>query len=218
MLNQVVGRKFELFPVELEENQVHCKTCGGTRWMLQDEKWLVQCPDCYNGLLKLCSVCGKPIPRSQYEHPECRPVREARAEESRLEKAEKIEPDSERARSFGMMCSESIGDCENAYFEDWYSFFERWHDLDYAGERKRPEYVWGTTTRTLSLDSYTILENALDDFYEGALDDIGDRGYAALQTALDEWIKKYGNVTSYDVDYTVAVRIPWESDTYKCDE
>lgn len=220
MLSQIVGRKFELFPVKLEENQVHCEKCGGTRWMLEDDKWLVQCPDCYNGLLKVCPICGKPIPRSQYEHLECRPIREARAEAARLDKAEKIEPYSEKARSFGMMYSESIGDCENAYFEDWYTFFDKWYDagFEYDGERKRPEYVWGTTERNLSLDSYTVLESALDDFYEGASDYIGDKGYAALQNALDEWTAKYGNVTSYDVDYKVAIRIPWEDDDSRSEE
>lgn len=214
MFNKVVGRKFELFPVKLEENRVHCETCGGTKWMIEDEKWLVQCKDCYDGTWKVCPICGKVIPKTHYECFDCSPIKEARAELARLEKAEKIEPDSERARSFGMMYSEAIGGDEDAYFSDWGEFFEKWHDPDSGGERKRPDYVWGTTMRTLSLDAYTVLENALDDFYEGASDYIGDKGYATLQTALDEWIAKYGNVTSYDFDYRVAIRIPWEDDDY----
>lgn len=212
MINSIVGRKFEIHPVELKENQVHCSTCGGTKWIIQDDKWLVQCKDCYDGTQKICPICGKIIPRPQYQCEDCRYIREQQEEERRLEKAEKIEPDSEKALSFKVMYSEAIGDDENGFFQDWESFFETFYDLELDAEEDlpRPTYVWGTTERWLRLDADRVLENALDDFYESAASDIGENGYRALQDVLDKWIDEHGNIASYDVSYKTAIRIPWD--------
>ena len=95
------------------------------------------------------------------------------------------------------------------YFIGWDEFFDEWkeqEDLD----AKRPEYVWATYPIEMSIDAIDILENATSELHEDAMSNISDKDRRELQDYLDSWCKKQTGTTTYYVDYSKAIRIPWE--------
>lgn len=217
MIENIVGRKFELHPVELKENQIHCDFCGGIGWVLKDEKWLESCPHCSKGVIDCCPRCGKPYAK-RYIHicdnPECieyernqRAKEDARKEAERYTRAEHLEPDGVFEK-FTMLYSDYYPYNEG-YFIGWDEFFDEWkeqEDLD----TKRPEYVWATYPIEMSIDAIDILENATSELHEDAMSNIRDNDIKKLQDYLDNWCKKQTGTTTYYVDYSKAVMIPWE--------
>jgi hypothetical protein len=214
MLENILGRKFELHPVQLKENQIHCDFCSGTGWVLRDEKWLESCPRCSRGVIDVCPSCGAPY-EARYIHrcknPECinndeKLLAERRQQEElkRYESAEHLEPTS----SFEALFSENYSHNEG-YFFDWTDFFEDWCD-NHDDNDPRPTYVWSTYPVQINLDAYCIVENATEELWEGALDSISDSDMKELQEYLNKWCENQTGTTTYYPDYSKTVRIPWE--------
>ena len=107
-----------------------------------------------------------------------------------------------------MFFSDYMGD---GFFEDWDEFFEEWWDEDKDKEfPTRPEYVWITTPNEFRIYAENICENATNDLYEGAYEDISEEDFKRLQNFLDDWCKSSGVGVSYRVSHKYKVRIPWE--------
>ena len=215
---------------DLCENEEICPTCGGFSITLRDNPFytpldvpykmaehhnqqltLMNCPDCYNGVVRRCSLCGKLIKRGWLKH-DCEQQKALdRAEEERKESeafanAPIAPPEVESACK--MFFSDFFND---GFFEDWDEFFEEWWEEDKdAKYAKRPEFVWITEPNKFRIDAETICERATEDLYEGAYSDITDRDFGRLQKLLDEWCESCGVGTSHRVSNKYKVRIPWE--------
>ena len=50
-----------------------------------------------------------------------------------------------------------------------------------------PEFVWACTPKPLKLDADGILDQALEEHFDGARGNISDAEEARLQAFLDEW-------------------------------
>ena len=198
-------KKFSIMPKEIPEGYIKCETCGGTGWLLEDDKFLVNCPDCYGGKIKACKYCGKPA-HKMYNGvcKDCQGIYENDLEKSRLEKAEIVEYDSEKSKSQEMYFSE-IYPYNEGYFFDIEEFFDA---IELEEIEERPKYIWGTTRIDLKINAYDIVESACEDLHEDAFSNVTD--IDELQKFLDKWCNKQSGVESYCMDYKLAIRIPWE--------
>ncbi len=212
---------------DLHDNEGICPTCHGVGMVIRDNPYglssdpdkrsgafpykrqaIVTCPTCYSGVVHYCPDCGKLIPKSRYQC-DCKATKRRKYRQT-LEAAQKHEPNA-LGTTFKMCYSDRITSHNEGFFSDWDEFFEAWWEEDIPADR--PDYVWGTSPVSLTLDAYDILERATEDMYDGAGDEIGDTGFKALQDALDEWKKEYGCSDSYCEDRKHAIRIPWEDYT-----
>jgi len=62
----------------------------------------------------------------------------------------------------------------------------------------------------MSIDAADIIENATEDLYEDATDNIPRKKVKELQDFLDEWCKTCGVCETYYESHRYKVRIPWE--------
>lgn len=70
---------------------------------------------------------------------------------------------------------------------------------------ERSSFVWATKPIHLSVDVDHIIENALDDMYEGAGDEL--KGVDELTQAIDAFLKANEHIVSYSIDYSRAIII-----------
>lgn len=75
---------------------------------------------------------------------------------------------------------------------------------EHPGEPDPVLLVYGAEPRKMTLDVDHIIENALDEFHEGAEDQISREALAELETFLDAWTEKHGP-TTYDPDMGVKI-------------
>ena len=204
-----------------------CKTCNGTGIKLHTDRFgvggkvtngtplfphinesIVPCNMCYFGKLKICQHCGKPLDRG-YLRCDCKKARYIENKE-RLEKERQILERAIEASidDFGMLYSEHYPYNEG-YFVDWDDFFESC-DEELIKSECRPKYVWGTSRIDMTMDAYSIVENACEDLCEDAMDNIDSKSIAELQTYLNDWISKHGCGPAYAQNEKYKVRIPWE--------
>lgn len=171
------------------------------------------CLDCYNGVVNRCKFCGELLPRGWLKH-DCEQQRA-------LDRAESDRKEAERFEKAPIAPPEVVKDCHffysdyfnqnEGFFEDWDTFFDEWWDEAKDEECPvRPEYVWITEPVDFHIDAHDICENATQDLYEDAYDDISDKNFERLQSLLDEWCKSCGVGTSYKISHKYKVRIPWE--------
>ncbi len=111
---------------------------------------------------------------------------------------------------------------EDAGEEGFFCNVEDLYDYCFRKGLEVPEWVWGTTSRTLRLDAVSILESALDEHHEDAIDRVED--ISLLQTLLDLWCDRQ-IIETFDEDRSLAILIPpdpdnrqecVQTDTYKC--
>lgn len=183
---------------------------------------LTFCPSCYNGVVHICPDCGKQIPKGR-SYCDCEAEQQRQREKKKrqyqetLQKAQKYESCALGSR-FTMAYSDYFSHNEG-YFSDWDEFFDSWHNFVAECEEEgipvpeKPEYVWGTEKIELELDAGSIIENACEEMYDGAMSDIGTAAINEMQAYLETWKYRYG-VTSYSEDRRHAIKIPWEEDTY----
>jgi hypothetical protein len=176
---------------------------------------LVDCPDCYTGIVKVCEFCGKPILKRKYLHCDCNAfelneqLKKTQKEQEILDKAEKITVDEANNRKIKMLYYDP---CDK-YFSNIEEFYEFWDDKvwnhdESDGELVRPNYIYSTTETELSLDAFDILESPCEDLYEDAIDFLDTKG---LQRYLDQWLTEQGDSKkTYWPDYKTAVIIDWD--------
>lgn len=73
-----------------------------------------------------------------------------------------------------------------------------------------PEYLWVPEIMAFKIDAERIVENALDNHHEDAMDHIDEGMQKELQAFLDDWCDRTG-VTSLDERHKEYVRVPKEA-------
>lgn len=226
---------------DLQDDEEICPVCHGTGLALSDNPYglsddpdrhhgelfpykhqsIVSCQNCYNGVVKKCKYCGKLLNRVVYQC-DCEDARKAREQEKikraneeeqkRLSKAKVINSNDPIVEQFVMLYSEYFSDNEG-YFTDWDEFFDDWYVNHEGIDIERPQYVWSTSETRLAFDAESFIEDACENLWEDARDQISDKDIEELQDMLDKWAAKQTGTTTYDVDYQYAIKIPW--DKYK---
>ena len=184
------------------------KSCGYFPYKHQS---ITFCPYCYNGIVHRCKLCGEIMPKGVLKH-RCDKQREVdrlAAEEKEVRLLEKATEYPPEALSDFVMCYYDGYPHNEGYIMEWDEFFD-WWDSECEGEMERPQYVWGTTKRDMSMDADSLIEEATDDLYEDAEDRISDAERKKLQDFLNEWCANCGVGFTYDYTTKCKIKIPWE--------
>lgn len=205
-----------------------CQHCGGTGVGIQDNPYglkeenrkdgiffpykvqtISSCPHCGGtGVVKRCRNCGELLPVYRLK---C-----SCAQQQAKDKAEKQRKWKEKIDSLRVASPEEVDEnrCfyseafpyNEGYFADFHEFFDAWEEGDPG--RERPEYCFGTDKIEFHIDADQIVENACEDLYEEAYENVSN--IDALQKSIDKWAKKNGPGSTYVYHTRYKVRIPWE--------
>lgn len=176
---------------------------------------LLPCPNCYNGVVKLCEYCGKQLPKGRLKC-DCEQQKEKDEEEKRIEYQETIDKATEielKDTSYYIYDEQS-----DKYFTDEDEFVEYYWDLylnkakehgcynfDGYFEKYIPKVLWNCEETKISMDADSIIDNACEELHEDARDNIYDE--KELQEFLDKWCAKQSGTTTYYPCYREYVKV-----------
>lgn len=170
------------------------------------------CPNCYNGVISLCKYCGKQIQKGSIDSCDCEQYKAKEEEKNRIKYQELIdkaeEVDIKDVDSDMWFYDEQTDD----YFSDIESFVDAYRDFEeYESDEEKmnnlPEVLWLTDPVDISMDAYSIIENACEDLHEDAYDNISDKDMKELQNILDEWCNKQTGTRTVYPNYKKYVRV-----------
>lgn len=220
------------FEKDLQDNEEFseevCDTCHGTGIVKEDNQYFLReangamhgpykhqaawfCPNCYNGIVRRCKHCGKLITKGRLKC-DCDTIKKAEKQQLKKllqeawDRAEELGPEA-LGTKFGM-CSSSYYPYNEGYFRDWDSFFDAWDSE--PKDSPRPQYVWGTREIEFYINADDIVENAVEELYEDAIDDISAEAMVELRTFLDDWCERCKVSKTYEESRKYKIRIPWE--------
>ena len=175
------------------------------------------CPNCYNGVIRLCEYCGKPLPRARLKC-DCEQQIKKDEEEKRVKYQEIIAKAKEielKDASYYIYDEQS-----EQYFSDKDEFVEHWWDcflnnddedtfqFDDYFEKYVPKVLWNCEEVKISINADSIIENACGELHEDARDNISDE--KELQEFLDKWCAKQTGTTTYYPCYKEYVKVQKE--------
>lgn len=174
------------------------------------------CPNCFNGVIRLCQYCGKQIRKGSIVYCDCEQYKAKEEEEKRIKYQEKIskaeEIDIKDIDSEMWFYDEQTDD----YFSGIDSFVDAYKDFDeYESDEEMmnnlPEVLWLTDPVDITIDADSIIESACEELHEDASENISVKDRKELQDILDEWCKKQtGTRTLYpNCNKYVRVRMEW---------
>ena len=156
----------------------------------------------------MCPYCGEPYKNQAYLHCDCEGQKKA-DEEKRIkkwnEKVSKAVSVDEKDVDTMLYCEEfdQYYDTVDDFFDDYACNYE---DMEVYN---KPERLWVTSDRKIFVDASYIIDNACEDLYEDARDNISDKDIKQLQSFLDNWCKKQIGTTTYYPCYEQYVEIDW---------
>ena len=214
---------------DLAEHERICPVCNGLGMRIEDNIYGIKgdtseagrkylfpykhqalsfCQNCYNGVQRLCPYCGQPYKNQAYTHCDCEGQKKA-DEEERLkkwnEKVTKAVSVDEKDVNTMLYCEEF-----DEYYDTVDDFFED-YAVNYEDEKvyNKPERLWVTSVEKISIDAYSVIENACEGLHEDAMENIDEKDIAELEEFLDNWCKKQTGTTTYYPCYKQYVKIDW---------
>ena len=229
-LYETMRRSFpKILIKDLAEHERICPVCNGLGMRIEDNIYGIKgdtsevgrkylfpykhqalsfCQSCYNGVQQLCPYCGQPYKNQAYMHCDCEGQKKA-DEEERLkkwnEKVTKAVSIDEKDVNTMLYCEEF-----DEYYDTVDDFFED-YAANYEDEEvyNKPERLWVTSVEKISIDAYSIIENACEGLHEDAMENIDEKDIAELEEFLDNWCKKQTGTTTYYPCYKQYVVIDW---------
>jgi len=207
---------------DLQEHEVICAHCGGTGLQIDNhpfglksenskvhlpyrQQTIVGCKHCFNGVQSKCLHCGKILDRGTSQC-NCEQYNQERLKERHnkdLEtwnKAKKISFEEASEKYIMLYVSDYDKFINTNEFEDWL------HDENFQLDEVKSLKVYGTHVIDISMDAYSVIEDACSDLHEDAMDNIGDTNEKELQEFLDKWCEKNKQgTTTYYADFTVGI-------------
>lgn len=220
---------------DLSENEAICPVCNGTGVVKRNNVYgivgdtsevakkkhfpynhqaLSLCPNCYNGVIRLCEYCGKPIGKNYISKCGCEQYKKKEAEKQKIKYQKKID----KAKKVDW-CSASYyvyDEQSDKYFLDEDEFTEYYWDLYQEGihfcksfdeyfNNEVPKVLWCCKEEKIKLDAGDIVEYACEDLHEDAYQRVD--GMNELQKFLDEWCSKQSGTITYYPDYKEYVEV-----------
>lgn len=229
-LHEAIQKSFPRILIkDLTEHERICPVCNGLGMRIEDNVYGIKgdtsevgrkyhfpykhqslsfCQSCFNGVQRLCTYCGQPYKNQAYLHCDCEGQKKA-DEEERIKKwnekvANAVAVDEKDVDTM-LYCEEfdEYYDTVDDFFDDYSCNYE---DMEVYN---KPERLWVTSDRKIFIDASYIIENACEDLYEDARDNISDKDIKQLQSFLDNWCKKQIGTTTYYPCYEQYVEIDW---------
>ncbi len=218
---------------DLQEHEEICPQCNGLGVVISNNPYgikgdtseaakksmfpykhqsLIPCPNCYNGVIRLCKYCGKQIPKGYIDLCDCDQYKAKVEEERRIKYQEMIskatEVELKDIDSDTWLYDEQTDD----YFSNVDYFVEAYKDNDEFADDKEmlenlPEVLWLCNNVDISMDADSIIENACEELHEDAEENITDDDRKELQELLDSWCRKQTGTTTLYPNYRKYVRV-----------
>lgn len=170
------------------------------------------CPNCYNGVIRLCEYCGKMLPRGRLKC-DCEQQKAKDKEEVRI----KYQKTIEKAKEVDIKLVSTYLYDENTdhYFSEIEDFIDAYkNDIDFENYEEMlanlPEVLWVCSEKDISMDADNILEDACSDLHEDVASAISSEDVKELQKFLDEWCKKQSGTKTLYPCYKEYVRVKKE--------
>lgn len=218
---------------DLMDNEIICPACQGLGIVLANNVYGIKgdtsevakksmfpynhqaikfCPNCYNGVIRLCEYCGNPLPRGRLKC-DCEQQRVKDKEEKRIKYQETIEKAKEVDIEF--VSTYLYDEQTDHYFAEIEDFVDEYKDdTEFENDEEMlenlPEVLWVCSKAEISMDADWIIENACEELHEDARDNISDKEEKELQEFLDKWCEKQTGTTTYYPCYKEYVRVQKE--------
>lgn len=201
----------EIIKKDLQDNERICPACHGLGMVFTHRPYgikgdtspaakanmfpythdtLTFCPDCYNGVQKLCEYCGEPLPRTRAACT-CDGYLAEKANEA-IKSYEKLVAKAAEIKESEvhtmLYCEEN-----QSYYDSSEGFIEEWEDSHDITESV-PEILWVTAEAGLSFDAANILESACEELHEDAIEACN---ITELQKILNEYAARQQGTKSY---------------------
>lgn len=223
----------ETLEKDLQDNEEICSVCHGLGVVLDNNVYGIKgdtseaakksmfpynhqaikfCPNCFNGVIRLCKYCGKQIRKGSIDYCDCEQYKAKEEKEKRIKYQEKIskaeELDIKNIDSDMWFYDEQTDD----YFSDIDSFVDAYKDFDeYESDEEMmnnlPEVLWLTVPVDISMDADSIIESACEELHEDASENISGEDRKELQDMLDKWCKKQTGTRTVYPNYKKYVRV-----------
>lgn len=170
------------------------------------------CPNCFNGVIRLCQYCGKQIQKGSIDYCDCEQYKAKEKEEKRIKYQEQIsvaeEVDIKDIDSEMWFYDEQTDD----YFSDIDYFVDTYKDSDeYESDEEMiknlPEVLWLTDSVDISIDADQIVETACEELHDDVSENISGDDRKELQNMLNEWCKKQTGTRTVYPNYKKYVRV-----------
>lgn len=221
---------------DLQDNEEVCQVCHGLGVVIDNNVFGIKgdtseaakksmfpynhqaikfCPNCFNGIIRLCQYCGKQIRKGSIDCCDCEQYKAKEEEKERIKYKEKIAKAEEV--DFKNIDSDMwfYDNQTNDYFSDVESFVDAYKDLDeYETDEEMvnnlPEVLWLCDAVDISIDAGDIIESACEELHEDARDNISAEDEKELQNILDAWCKKQTGTRTVYPNYRKYVRVSKE--------
>lgn len=218
---------------DLQDNEAICPVCHGLGVVLDNNVYGIKgdtseaakksmfpynhqaikfCPNCYNGVICLCEYCGKQITKGYISKCDCEQYKAKEEEEKRIKYQEIIQKAKEV--DIKSVTTYLYDEETDHYFAEIEDFIDEYRDnTDFADDEEMlenlPEVLWVCSESDISMDAYSIVENACSDLHEDAFDNVSDV-VEELQELLDDWCNKQSGTKTYYPCYKEYVRVKKE--------
>lgn len=229
----------ETIEKDLMDNEDICPVCKGTgvvfdhavfgvrenpetgedpekRGFPYDKQHIKFCPNCFNGVIKLCEYCKAPLNKMTYKCT-CDGYKKHEEKEKELKHNEIMQKAKEisiNELSGEYLCNDIeyggfYSDIEDFIYEykDLYQVRYSFLSFDEYYE-KIPKLLWICEKHEMYIDAYSIVESACEELHEDAMDNISDLN--ELQRTLNEWTKKQTGTTTLYPAYEKYIKVKKE--------
>lgn len=202
-MKKLSGLKIELMPNTPREGRALCTECDGIGWLQSDnEKTIVKCSKCYDGLIYVCPDCGESKFAGYCNSQQCKEKREKEMvlkEYQNFINSKKLRPEEYDENL--MVYSDDVDGYDDGYFADVYDFIDYCEDNDI----EIPHYIHGTTAQTFFLDIESAIDSALEEMFEDSYSMIDKKSFSELKLAVDKFNKANESIKTYYKDDNTTI-------------
>ena len=178
---------------------------------------LLPCPNCYNGVVRICEYCGKQLPKGRLKC-DCEQQKSIDEEDRKAKYQETINKAKEiywKDTNYFVYDEDSDRyftdeDDFAEYYWDLYLDDEKEYDYDFDSyfEKYVPKVLWNCSEEKISLNAGYFIDSACEELHEDARDNISDE--KELQDFLNKWCEKQTGTTTYYPCYKEYVKVEKE--------